>query len=106
MKKDSFHISKDIVDALVENILQKTPIRFHDSSSETPTINPTDSQSLSNPSSRESMFRKWIITRKTLGRQEVEGIRTEIISELQESIEKLFQNELSVFKTKIWRISL
>ena len=29
--KDSFHVSKDTVDAFAENIIEKTPIIFHDS---------------------------------------------------------------------------
>ena len=37
--KDSFHVSKDIVDAFAENIIEKTPIIFHDSFFETPNIN-------------------------------------------------------------------
>ena len=53
-KKDPFHVSKYIVDAFAENILEKTPIRFHDSSFERPTINQTNSQSFSNSSIGES----------------------------------------------------
>ena len=41
--KDSFHVSKDVVDAFPDNILEKTPARFHDSFFETPAINQTDS---------------------------------------------------------------
>ena len=52
--KDSFHVSKDIVDAFSENIIEKTPIIFHDSFFETPKVNQTDSQSFSNSFSRES----------------------------------------------------
>ena len=52
--KDSFHVSKDIVDAFAENIIEKTPTIFHDSFFETPNINQTDSQSFSNPFSRKS----------------------------------------------------
>ena len=51
--KDSFHVSKDIVDAFAENIIEKTPTIFHDSFFETPNINQTDSQSFSNSFSRE-----------------------------------------------------
>ena len=39
--KDSFHVSKDIVDAFDENIMEKTPIIFHDSFFERPNINQT-----------------------------------------------------------------
>ena len=46
--KESFHVSKDIVDAFAENIIEKTPIIFHESFFETPNINQTDSQSFSN----------------------------------------------------------
>ena len=52
--KDSFHVSRDMVDAFAENILEKTPIRFHDRSFDTPTLNQTDFQSLSNSSYRKS----------------------------------------------------
>ena len=52
--KDSFHVSKDIVDAFSENIIEKTPIIFHDSFFETPKVNQTDSQRFSNSFSRES----------------------------------------------------
>ena len=52
--KESFHVSKDIVDAFAENIIEKTPIIFHESFFETPNINQTDSQSFSNSFSRES----------------------------------------------------
>ena len=53
-KTDSFHVSKDIVEGFPKNILENTQIRFHDSSFDTPTINQTDSQSLSNSSRRKS----------------------------------------------------
>ena len=36
---DSFYVSKDIVDAFAENMVEKTPIIFHDSFFETPNIN-------------------------------------------------------------------
>ena len=52
--KDSFHVRKDIVDGFAENIIEKTPIIFHDSFFETPNVNQTDSQSFSNSFSRES----------------------------------------------------
>ena len=52
--KGSFHVKKDIVDGFAENIIEKTPIIFHDSFFETPNVNQTDSQSLSNSFSRES----------------------------------------------------
>ena len=52
--KDSFHVRKDIVDRFAENIIEKTPIIFHDSFFETPNVNQTDSQSFSNSFSRES----------------------------------------------------
>ena len=52
--KDSFHVRKDIVDGFAENIIEKAPIIFHDSFFETPNVNQTDSQSLSNSFSRES----------------------------------------------------
>ena len=51
--KISFHVSKNIVDAFVENILEKTPITLHDSSFEMLTISQTDFRSLSNSLSRE-----------------------------------------------------
>ena len=34
--KDSFHGRKDIVDSFAENIIEKTPVIFHDSFFETP----------------------------------------------------------------------
>ena len=52
--KDSFHGRKDIVDYFAENIIEKTPIIFHDSFFETPNVNQTDSQRFSNSFSRES----------------------------------------------------
>ena len=52
--KDSFHVRKDIVDSFAENIIEKTPIIFHDSFFETPNVNQTDSQRFSNSFSRES----------------------------------------------------
>ena len=52
--KDSFHVSKDIVDAFPKNMIEKTPIIFHDSFFEIPNINQTDSQSFSNSFRRES----------------------------------------------------
>ena len=52
--KDSFHVSKDIVDAFAENIIEKTPTIFHDSFFETPNVNQTDSQSFCYSFSRES----------------------------------------------------
>ena len=52
-KKESFHLSKDILGAFVENIFEETPVRFHDHSFDTPTINETGSQSLSNSSGRK-----------------------------------------------------
>ena len=52
--KDSFHVVVDgIVDGFAENIIEKTPIIFHDSFFETPNVNQTDSQSFSNSFSRE-----------------------------------------------------
>ena len=51
--KDSFHVRKDIVDRFAENIIEKTPIIFHDSFFETPNVNQTDSQSFSNSFCRE-----------------------------------------------------
>ena len=51
--KDSFHVKKDIVDGFAENIIEKTPIIFHDSFFETPNVNQTDSQSFSNSFCRE-----------------------------------------------------
>ena len=51
--KDSFHVRKDIVDGFAENIIEKTPIIFHDSFFETPNVNQTDSQSFSSSFSRE-----------------------------------------------------
>ena len=52
--KDAFHVRKDIVDSFAENIIEKTPIIFHDSFFETPNVNQTDSQRFSNSFSRES----------------------------------------------------
>ena len=124
--KDSFHVSKDIVDAFAENIIEKTPTIFHDSFFETPNINQTDSQSFSNSFIRESRSSSLpdfgIITntpdvphinhdaeniRETesladnmFEKLKVDGIKKEIMSELQKSIEKIFQNELSVFKER------
>ena len=51
--KGSFHVKKDIVDGFAENIIEKTPIIFHDSFFETPNVNQTDSQSFSNSFCRE-----------------------------------------------------
>ena len=52
--KDSFHVVVDgIVDGFAENIIEKTPIIFHDSFFETPNVNQTDSQSFSSSFSRE-----------------------------------------------------
>ena len=51
--KDSFHVRKDIVDGFAKNIIEKTPIIFHDSFFETPNVNQTDSQSFSSSFSRE-----------------------------------------------------
>ena len=51
--KNSFHVSRDIVDTFTKNILEKTPTRFHDRSFDIPTVNLTDSQSLSNSSCRK-----------------------------------------------------
>ena len=45
--KDSFHVSKDIVDAFAKNMVEKTRIIFHDTFFETPNINQTDSQRIS-----------------------------------------------------------
>lgn len=45
--KGFFHISKDIVGTFAKNIFEKTPIEFHSSSFETPTINQADSLILS-----------------------------------------------------------
>ena len=42
------------MDAFAKNIIEKTPIIFHDSFFETPNINQTDCQSFSNSFSRES----------------------------------------------------
>ena len=39
--KDSFHVSKDIIDAFDGNIMEKTPIIFDDSFFERPNINQT-----------------------------------------------------------------
>ena len=39
--KDSFHVSKDIVDAFDENIMEKTSVIFHDNFFERPNINQT-----------------------------------------------------------------
>ena len=50
--KDSFHVRKDIVDGFAENIIEKTPIIFHDSFFETSNVNQSDSQSFSNSFSR------------------------------------------------------
>ena len=120
--KDSFHV----VDAFAENIIEKTPIIFHDSFFETPKVNQTDSQSFSNSFRRESRSSSIpdfdIITntpavahinhdaeniRETesladnmFEKLKVSGIKKEIMSELQKSIENFFQNELSVFKEK------
>ena len=122
--KDSFQVSKNILDAFVENILEKTPIRFPDSSFETLNINQTDSQSFPCPSSRESRISSIpdfdIIantptalhinhdtnnireTESLVGNKfeklKVDDIKRKIISELQKSIEKLFQNKLSHLK--------
>ena len=124
--KDSFHVSKDIVDAFAENIIEKTRIIFHDSFFETPTINHTDSQSFSNSFSRESRSSsisdfdiiantpaiphidhdaEKIRETKSLAdnmfeKLKVDGIKKEIMSELQNSIENFFQNELLVFTKK------
>ena len=124
--KDFFHVSKDVLDAFAKNIIEKTPIVFHDSFFETPNINQTDSQSFSNSFSRESRSSSLpdfgIITntpdvphinhdaeniRETesladnmFEKLKVDGIKKEIMSELQKSIENLFRNELSVFKEK------
>ena len=124
--KDSFHVRKDIVDGFAENIIEKTPIIFHDSFFETPNVNQTDSQSFSNSFSRESRKSSIpdfdIITntpavphinhdaeniRETesladnmFEKLKVDSIKKEIMSELQKSIENFFQNELSVFKEK------
>ena len=79
-KIDSFHVSKHMVKAFAKNILENTQIRFHDSSFDTPTINQTHSQSLSNSSSRKSQNSsihdfdiiantQTVLTRKTLGRK-------------------------------------
>ena len=50
--KDSFHVSKDIIDTFAKNIIEKTTIIFH--SSFFANVNQTDSQSVSNWFSRES----------------------------------------------------
>ena len=50
--KDSFHVRKDIVDDFAENIIEKTPIIFHDSFFETSNVNQSYSQSFSNSFSR------------------------------------------------------
>ena len=52
--KDFFHVSKDVLDAFAKNIIEKTPIVFHDSFFETPNVNQTDSQSFSNSFCRQS----------------------------------------------------
>ena len=124
--KGSFHVKKDIVDGFAENVIEKTPRIFHDSFFETPNVNQTDSQSFSNSFSRESRSSSIpdfdIITntpvvahinhdteniRETesladnmFEKLKVGGIKKEIVSELQKSIENYFQNELSVFKEK------
>ena len=48
--KDSFHVSKYIVDDFAENISEKVAIRFNDRFFGTSIINQTDSYSLSNSS--------------------------------------------------------
>ena len=124
--KDSFHVNKDIVDAFSENIIEKTPIIFHDSFFETPKVNQTDSQSFSNSFSRESRSSSipdFDIIANTLAvphinhgaeniretksladnmfhKLKLDGIKKEIMSQLQKSIENFFQKELSVFKEK------
>ena len=125
--KDSFHVVVDgIVDGFAENIIEKTPIIFHDSFFETPNVNQTDSQSLSNSFSRESRSSSIpdfdIITNtpavphinhdaesitetesladNMFEKLKVDGIKKETMSELQKSIENFFQNKLSVFKEK------
>ena len=124
--KDSFHVRKDIVDGFAKNIIEKTPIIFHDSFFETPNVNQTDSQRFSSSFSRESRKSSIpdfdIITntpavphinhdaeniRETesladnmFEKLKVHSIKKEIMSELQKSIENFFQNELSVFKEK------
>ena len=127
--KDSFHIRKDIVEAFAEIIKKKkkkTPIIFQDSFFETRNVNQTDSQSFSNSFSRESRSSSIphfdIITntsavphinhdaeniRETesladnmFEKLKVDGIKKEILSELQKSTEFFFQNNLSVFKEK------
>ena len=124
--KDSFHVSKDLVDAFAEIIVQKTPIVFHDSFFETPNINQTDSQSFSSSFSRESrsssipdfdiianipaaphinhdavnIKETEALAYNMFEKPKVDGIKEEIMPELQKSIENFFQNELSVFKEK------
>ena len=124
--KDSFHVSKDLVDAFVEIIVQKKPIVFHDSFFETPNINQTDSQSFSSSFSRESrsssipdfdiianipaaphinhdavnIKETEALAYNMFEKPKVDGIKEEIMPELQKSIENFFQNELSVFKEK------
>ena len=45
---DSFHVNKDVVGAFAENILAERPVRFHDRSFDSLTINHSVFQSLSN----------------------------------------------------------
>ena len=118
--KDSFHVRKDIVDGFAKNIIEKTPIIFHDSFFETPNANQADSQSFSNSFSRNSRSSSIpdfdIITntptvphinhdeeniRETesladnmFEKLKVDGIKKEIMAELQKSTENFFQNEL------------
>ena len=124
--KDFFHVSKDVLDAFAKNIIEKTPIVFHDSFFETQNINQTDSQSFSNSFCRQSRISSiphFDIMANTpavphinhdaenvretesladdmFEKLKVDSIKKEILSELQKCIKFFFQNELSVLKEK------